>query len=151
MKEMTLSLFSFRRTSLLTVHTDLHGHTASGCLCRSRPLQWCLMHLSRLAACRDLIVTADSDSDFFKKIVTGNEMQCFAYDPTIKRQSAAWVGETLPRLKKLQFQKSCVKTMLVVFFDWQGVIHKEFVPEGETINAVYYKGVMGRLVNNSTC
>jgi len=30
-----------------------------------------------------------------------------------------------------------VKTMLVIFFDWQGVIHKEFVPEGETINAVY--------------
>ena len=32
-------------------------------------------------------------------------------------------------------------------FDWQGVIHKEFVPEGETINAVYYKGVMERLLN----
>jgi len=37
--------------------------------------------------------------------------------------------------------------MLVIFFDWQGVIHKEFVPEGETINAVYYKGVMERLLN----
>ena len=49
--------------------------------------------------------------------------------------------------KKLRFQKSRVKTMLVIFFDWQGVIHKEFVPEGETINAVYYKGVMERLLN----
>ena len=37
--------------------------------------------------------------------------------------------------------------MLVIFFDWQGVIHKEFVPEGDTINAVYYKGVMERLLN----
>ena len=37
--------------------------------------------------------------------------------------------------------------MLVIFFEWQGVIHKEFVPEGETINAVYYKGVMERLLN----
>jgi hypothetical protein len=27
------------------------------------------------------------------------------------------------------------------------IIHKEFVPEGETINAVYYKGVMERLLN----
>jgi len=50
-KEMTLLLFSFRHTSLLTVHTDLHGHTASGCLYRSRPLQWCLMYLSRLSGC----------------------------------------------------------------------------------------------------
>jgi hypothetical protein len=37
--------------------------------------------------------------------------------------------------------------MLVIFFDWQDVIHKEFVPEGETINAVYYNGVMERLLN----
>ena len=50
-KEMTLLLFSFRHTSLLTVHTDFHGHTASGCLCRSRPLQWCLLYLSRHSGC----------------------------------------------------------------------------------------------------
>ena len=37
--------------------------------------------------------------------------------------------------------------MLVIFFNWQGVIHKEFVPEGETVNAVYYKGAMDRLLN----
>jgi hypothetical protein len=30
-----------------------------------------------------------------------------------------------------------VKTMLVIFLDWQGAIHKEFVPEGESFNAVY--------------
>jgi len=101
----------------------------------------------RIAACRDLIATADSDPDFFKKIVTGDETWCFVYDPTTKRQSAAWIGETSPRPKKLRFQKSRVKTTLVIFFDWQGVIHKEYVSEGETINAVYYKGVMERLLN----
>ena len=55
----------------------------------------------RTAACQDFIVTADSDPNFFKKIVTGDEMWCFAYDPTTKHQSAAWVGETPPQLKKL--------------------------------------------------
>jgi len=50
-KEMTLLLLSFRHTSLLTVHTDLHGHTASGCLCRTRPLQWCLMYFSWISGC----------------------------------------------------------------------------------------------------
>ena len=101
----------------------------------------------RTAACRHLIATADSNPDFFKKIVTGDKTLCFAYDPTTERQSVAWVGETSPRPKKLRFQKSRVKTMLVIFFDWQGVMHKEFVLEGETINAVYYKGVMERLLN----
>jgi len=94
-----------------------------------------------------LIATADNDSEFFKKIVTGDETWCFLYDPTTKGQSTAWVGETSPQPKKLRFQKSCVKTMLVIFFDWQGIIHKEFVLEGEAINAVYYKGVMERLLN----
>jgi len=93
-----------------------------------------------------LIATAHNDPDFFKKIVTGDEAWCFAYNPTTKHQSTAWVRETLPRPKKLQFQLSRVKTMLVIFFDWQR-IHKEFVLEGETINAVYYKGVMERLLN----
>ena len=50
-KEMTLLLFNFRHRSLVIVHTDLHGHTPSGCLCRSRPLQWCLLYLSRLSGC----------------------------------------------------------------------------------------------------
>jgi len=100
----------------------------------------------RNTACRDLIATADSDPDFFKKIVTGDETWCFVYDPTTTRQSAAWAGETSPRPKKLRLQKSRVKTMLVIFFDWQGVIHKEFVPEGEIISAEYYKGVMERSI-----
>jgi len=58
----------------------------------------------RTAACRDLIATADSDPDYFKKIVTGDETWCFVYDPTIKRQSAALVGETSPRPKKCDFR-----------------------------------------------
>ena len=44
-------LFSFRHTSFLTVHKNFHGHAASGCLCRSRLLQWCLMYLLRFSGC----------------------------------------------------------------------------------------------------
>jgi len=101
----------------------------------------------RIAACRNLIATADSDPDFFMKIVTGDETCCFAYDPTTKRQSAAWVGETSPRAKKNVISIVSCEKMLVIFFIWQGVIHIESVPEGETINAMYYKGVMERLLN----
>jgi hypothetical protein len=36
--------------------------------------------------------------------------------------------------------------MLITFFDKQGVIHKEFVPEGQTVNSVFYLEVIGRLV-----
>jgi hypothetical protein len=39
-------------------------------------------------------------------------------------------------------EKSLVKTMFIVFFDAQGVIHREFVPEGQTMNL----GVMEQLL-----
>ena len=36
--------------------------------------------------------------------------------------------------------------MLIKIFDSQGVVHKEFAPEGKTVNAEFYKGVMDRLL-----
>ena len=34
------------------------------------------------------------------------------------------------------------------FFDSQGIAHKEFIPEGQTVNAEFYKGVMVRLLKH---
>ena len=35
--------------------------------------------------------------------------------------------------------------MLIVFFDYRGVVHHEFVPEGQTINKEYFMVVLRRL------
>ena len=35
--------------------------------------------------------------------------------------------------------------MLIVFFDWKGIVHHEFVPRGETVNKEFYLKVMKRL------
>jgi len=32
--------------------------------------------------------------------------------------------------------------MMIVFFDIQGIVHVDWVPEGQTINQVYYKEVL---------
>jgi len=88
---------------------------------------------------------ADTDKYFFNIIITGDETWCFAYDPATKRQSSEWVGEISPRPKKLKFQRSRIKTMLITF-DSQGAVHKEFVPEGKTVNAEFYKGLIDRLL-----
>jgi hypothetical protein len=77
---------------------------------------------------------ADKDKNLFNKIITGDETWCFAYDPETKRQSSEWVGDTFPRPNKLKFRRSDIKTMLVIFFDSQGVVHKELVPEEKTKN-----------------
>ena len=36
--------------------------------------------------------------------------------------------------------------MLIIFFGSQGLVHKEFVPEGKTVNGEFYKGVVDRLL-----
>jgi hypothetical protein len=88
----------------------------------------------------------DADRYFFNKIIPGDETWCFAYDSETKRQSSEWVGEISPRLKKLKFQRSCIKTMLIIFFDSQDLVQKEFVPEGKIVNAEFYKGILDHLL-----
>jgi len=94
----------------------------------------------RVTSCQDIIMMANGDTNFFNKIVTGDETWCFAYDPGTKRQSSEWVGETFPRPKKNEIPK--------VFADSQGIVHKEFVLEGKTVNAEFYKGVMDCLLKH---
>ena len=100
----------------------------------------------RVTSCHGIIAMADADKKIFNKIITEDETWCFAYDPETKRQSSEWVGETSPRQKELKFQRSRIKTRLIIFFDSQTVVHKKFVPERKTVNAEFYKGVLDRLL-----
>jgi hypothetical protein len=78
----------------------------------------------QVTSCQDITVRANADKIFFNKIIMGDETWCFAYAPETKRQSSEWVAETSPRPKKLKFQRSRIKTMLIIFFDSQGVVYK---------------------------
>ena len=40
---------------------------------------------------------------------------------------------------------SNVKILLIVFFDCNGVVHHEFLPQGPMFNKEYYLGIMRRL------
>ena len=70
----------------------------------------------RVTSCQDIMVMADADKNFLNKNITEYETCCFFYDPATKRQSSERVGETSPRPKKLKFQRSRIKSMLIIFF-----------------------------------
>ena len=53
--------------------------------------------------------------------------------------------ENSPRPKKARMSRSRVKTIIIVFFNSRGIVHKEFVPPGQTVNHVFYKDVLERL------
>ena len=52
------------------------------------------------------------------------------YNPETKRQSEEWHTKSSPRPKKASMSRSRVKTMIIVFFNSRGIVHKEFVPPG---------------------
>jgi len=47
--------------------------------------------------------------------------------------------------------KSKIKTMRICFFDSQGVVQKEFVPQGQTVNKRYYREVLERIRKRVHC
>ena len=44
--------------------------------------------------------------------------------------------------------RSNIKSKLICFFDQKRIVHKEFVPPGQTVNAAFYVQVLKRLWEN---
>ncbi|UYV74035.1 hypothetical protein LAZ67_11001900 [Cordylochernes scorpioides] len=99
----------------------------------------------RVDVCREMLNELENNPNFLDNVVTGDESWTFQYDPETKAQSSEWHTSASPRPKKAMMSKSRVETMLIVFFDKRGLIHKEFVTQGKTVNAEFYKEVLRRL------
>ena len=100
---------------------------------------------NRLEICQDLQERLKIEPNFLDKVITGDESWVFDYDPETKRQSSEWHTKSSPRPKKARMSRSKVKTMIIVFFDSRGIVHKEFLPPGQTVNHAFYKDVSERL------
>jgi len=55
-------------------------------------------------------------------------------------------GEKLSKTKETAISKIASEGDVNFFFDAEGVIHREFVPEGQKVNAEFYVGVLNRLL-----
>ena len=100
----------------------------------------------RLEICMELKRRAENDPLFIDSIITGDEMWIYGCDPESKSvHHYAWKTLNEPWARKLRQMRSNVKTLLIVFFDSQGIVHQEFVPQNQTISQAYYKEVLIRL------
>ena len=95
--------------------------------------------------CLDLLDHLESEPEFFSRVTTGDELWILEYDPETKRQIREWHTANSPRPKKARMTKSKIKSMLICLFDSQGIVHKEFVPPGQTVNQTFYREVLERL------
>ncbi|XP_068235595.1 protein GVQW3-like [Palaemon carinicauda] len=99
----------------------------------------------RVECCTDILEMVDSDSGFLDKVVTCDESWVFTYDAESNRQSAQWKHQTSPRPKKAKMSSLQGKAMVIPFFDSEGLIHVEWVPQGQTANEEYYLTILKRL------
>jgi len=97
---------------------------------------------NRKDVCLHILERIQSDRNFLKNIITGNETWIFEYDPETKRQSKERHISAPPRPKKARMNKSKIKFMLICFFDSQGIVNSEFVLEGQTVNQFYYREIL---------
>ncbi|PNF20516.1 hypothetical protein B7P43_G06298 [Cryptotermes secundus] len=96
----------------------------------------------RLEVCRELQQQLQEDPNFLSKVVTGDESWVYGYNPESKQQSSQWKSPSSPRPKKARQVKSNIKSMLICFFDIDGIVHKEFVPPGQAVNKEVYHNVL---------
>jgi hypothetical protein len=98
----------------------------------------------RVTSCQEIIPIAYAHKFCLTKLL--REMRPGVLLMTPKQSdSSEWVDELSSQPKKPKFQRYRIKTVLI-FFESQGIAHKEFVPEGKIVNAEFYKAVMDCLL-----
>jgi histone-lysine N-methyltransferase SETMAR len=96
---------------------------------------------NRIQICNSLLIRHNR-VPFYKCIVTGDEKWVLYENPQKKNQ---WLspGETPVPVPKPGLHPK--KILLTVFWDYQGIIHFEFLEMGQTITAEFYCQVLDRL------
>ena len=127
--------------TILTCHLNVHRVAAKFVPRLLTPEQ----KEHRVAICKDLRQRAVDDPSFMSRVITGDKSWVYRYDPETEQQSSQWKSPGTPRPKKVRQSRSATKSMLIVFFDIRGIVHHEFVHEGQTVNAEFYCNVLRRL------
>ena len=83
----------------------------------------------------------NEDATLLERLITGDESWIYSYDPETKAQSSQWKSPTSHRPKKARMSRSATKAMIVTFFDSEGLVHKQWIPEGQTVTKDVYLDV----------
>jgi len=93
-------------------------------------------HKKQLVSCALIFLMCyhKEEDGMLSHIVTGDETWVSHITPESKQQSLHWKRTGSPKRKKFKQTISTRKIMCTVFWDRQGVLLVEFLPQGTTIN-----------------
>ena len=75
----------------------------------------------------------------------GDESWVYGYDPKTKAQSSQWKTPTSPRPTMARQSRPQVKVIWIGFFDMEGMVHSEFLPQSTTVNFAFDEELLKRL------
>ena len=103
---------------------------------------------NRVKISQDMLSMVCTDEELFSKIITTDESWVYGYDPETNRMSTQWTypGEQKPQ--KAKRSKSKIKSMLLLFWDIEGIVHEEYLTPGFTVTAQYYIMVLHRVIES---
>jgi hypothetical protein len=90
-------------------------------------------HLHTRKMCAKLVPKHLFEPNVLDKAITGDELWVFEYDPETKRQSVEWHTKSSPHPKTAHMSRSQGENDDYHFFNSLGIVHKEFLPPGQTI------------------
>jgi len=99
---------------------------------------------NRVEISQEFLANANGNENFLKNIITGDKTWIYGYDVETKMNRRSGWGKGLLDPKKALVSWSKSKTV-VVFFDWKGIVHYEFVPRGQMVKKQLYQDVLARL------
>ena len=90
----------------------------------------------------EMLTTFNDYPDLHKKVMTFcDESWHWNQNPIIPMEASNWA-----KTVKKRYTRSNVNVLLTVIFNFKGVVHHEFLPQGRTVNGEYhYLKVMRRL------
>ena len=75
---------------------------------------------------------------FLERVVTGDESWVHHFDPERKVQLMECRHKTSPSPRKFKVIAPARKVLLTIFWDMKGVVHMEFLKQGNTVNSEKY-------------
>ena len=84
----------------------------------------------------------DEDDGVLKSIVTTDETWVQYFIPESQQSSREWRHTSSPKPKRARRSRTAGKAMATFFWDWQGVVHVDFLTDARTVKAAYYSDLL---------